>query len=572
MIKNLTGSFVDTNLQYPQQKYEEIHSSECASKKINLWKNDKKSVQLALTSIDSHVTGVSMEVSEFKNENNTSFQGTIDPYFIQSTQAFDRKPTFSVYNDFEQPPANFRQEANEILTVKDKIDMQPQSVQNIWLNISSETDTEPGVYHGEVIIHTDLLEHVLSFKLTIKVINLDVNQSASTFDLEFWQNPYASAEYYEVVPFSSEHFKILKQHMKLYKELSGHAITATICEDPWDGQTYSSHQIKFPSMVKWTKLANGEWQFDYDHFDKWVAFNQKLGLGDKIVCYSIVPWSNQIIYYDEATDQNKTIAYEIGDRTYKKIWTIFLKDFIHHTETNHIFHNIHLGVDERGFNSVAFELIDQFRNSQGQKFKISAAADNLKEKEHFLDDIDDLTVGTVPIKEIPDYYASLVRKRQKKGLKTTAYSCTGHIPGNFALSAPGESYWTILFSYLNGAEGFLRWAYDSWVENPLVDASHRLFEAGDCFLIYPDKKSAKHPKPHLTTRLEKMIEGIQAVRKIEYLSKHLPEEHIKQHLLKKINFHYSNNEIYLDEKGKQQLVCDLNNVETMIHDYSVLLS
>lgn len=49
----------------------------------------------------------------------------------------------------------------------------------------------------------------------------------------------------------------------------------------------------------------------------------------------------------------------------------------------------------------------------------------------------------------------------------------------------------MMYSYSVGGEGYLRWAYDSWVENPLEDTTHNAFEAGDCFLVFPDDSEAK---------------------------------------------------------------------------------
>ena len=33
-------------------------------------------------------------------------------------------------------------------------------------------------------------------------------------------------------------------------------------------------------------------------FDKWVKFNKELGIGDKIVLYSIAPWHNSFAYWE----------------------------------------------------------------------------------------------------------------------------------------------------------------------------------------------------------------------------------------------------------------------------------
>mgnify|MGYP001271596685 CR=1 FL=1 len=54
--------------------------------------------------------------------------------------------------------------------------------------------------------------------------------------------------------------------------------------------------------------------------------------------------------------------------------------------------------------------------------------------------------------------------------------------------------------------GFLRWAYDSWGEDPLLDTSYVTWTAGDCFLGYPDGRSS--------IRFERLREGIQDYEKI----------------------------------------------------------
>ena len=53
----------------------------------------------------------------------------------------------------------------------------------------------------------------------------------------------------------------------------------------------------------------------------------------------------------------------------------------------------------------------------------------------------------------------MLENRNELGLRTTLYSCTEHQPGNFSLSAPVESYWSIINAGKSETAGFLRWAY-----------------------------------------------------------------------------------------------------------------
>ena len=100
----------------------------------------------------------------------------------------------------------------------------------------------------------------------------------------------------------------MRASTKEYAEMGGHDVVANIVEEAWGHQSYYSD----PSMVKWTKEADGSWEFDYTWYDAWINFMIECGVIDpqagigQIKCYSIVPWSNQITYYDEA--QGKTVS------------------------------------------------------------------------------------------------------------------------------------------------------------------------------------------------------------------------------------------------------------------------
>jgi hypothetical protein len=60
-----------------------------------------------------------------------------------------------------------------------------------------------------------------------------------------------------------------------------------------------------------------------------------------------------------------------------------------------------------------------------------------------------------------------------------------------------------------GYDGFLRWAYDAWTADPVRDARHTMWPAGDCYFVYPGANSS--------IRFEKLKEGIQDYEKIRIL-------------------------------------------------------
>ncbi|HKH59588.1 MAG TPA: DUF4091 domain-containing protein, partial [Flavitalea sp.] len=87
--------------------------------------------------------------------------------------------------------------------------------------------------------------------------------------------------------------------------------------------------------------------------------------------------------------------------------------------------------------------------------------------------------------------------------------CNPARPNNFVFSPPVEGRYISWYAAAYGYDGFLRWAYDAWPEDPMRDARHTMWPAGDCFLVYPGGNSS--------IRFEKLREGIVDFEKIRIL-------------------------------------------------------
>jgi hypothetical protein len=86
------------------------------------------------------------------------------------------------------------------------------------------------------------------------------------------------------------------------------------------------------------------------------------------------------------------------------------------------------------------------------------------------------------------------------------------LANTFTCSPPAEAEWLPLFAAANGFDGLLRWAYHSWVENPLVSTDFTSWQSGDCFLVYPGDRSS--------LRFERLRDGIESFEKIRLLRGH----------------------------------------------------
>jgi len=140
-----------------------------------------------------------------------------------------------------------------------------------------------------------------------------------------------------------------------------------------------------------------------------------------------------------------------------------------------------------------------FLRQTAPELKIALAGGNHPE---LADKIDDWCVFITPPLD-----PALARQRAGKGLPTTTYVCCGPgRPNTFTFSPPAEATWLGWYCAAQGYSGLLRWAYDSWTEDPLHDTSYVTWPAGDCFLVYPGARSS--------VRFERLREGIQDFEKI----------------------------------------------------------
>ena len=523
----LGGTVTDHNTQYTQKRFAEVSVKKNRSETLHAWKNDRAVSELVLSAIGGDFTNVTIQASDLTDGKKKITKDNVTATFIRSTKAYAYGYIYG--NDVPAATEDNRAEASDILWQTTPIAIKADTLQPVWVEFAIPKTAKSGTYKTQLTVTADQLTQPLVFDYEVRVQNAELPDNYSdTFDIELWQYPYTSAEYYNVEPFSEEHLEIMKSSMELYKKIGGHAITASIIEDAWNGQAYSANAVHYPSMIKWIK--NGDtFTYDYTDFDKWVSFNKSLGIGDKIVLYSVAPWHNSFTYWEngelvrEVFYIQPTNGSAYYTENYTILWTDFLTDLVTHLTEKGWFDDSYIGIDEQGFSSTAFDLIESVKNKDGKCLKTAGAMDSFIEKKNLAMRVTDLNVGDTAAAAHQAEFDQLLKDREAKGLRTTLYSCTGHRPGNFSLSAPVESYWSIVNAGKSGTAGFLRWAYDAWVEDPLNDTTHSKFEPGDCFLIYPDEKTARDPISRSSVRLERMAEGVRDVNKLAVIEKEAPQ-------------------------------------------------
>jgi hypothetical protein len=279
-------------------------------------------------------------------------------------------------------------------------------------------------------------------------------------------------------------------------------ITTSIIQHPWNAQTYDPYS----TMIKWIKTSNGRWKFDYTIFDKWVELCIECGINKHISCYSMIAFRhNNFRYYDAMTGNYEYNNAEPGTPEYVEHWKPFLKDFTDHLESKGWLEKTSIAMDERPYELMK-EIIALIHDAS-PKLKINLASEDWQEQLHHEIFSFSVSLGRYTQPEI-------IKERTKNGLISTFYPCCVEPqPNNYPHSDPAESTWMGWMAAADEFSGFLRWAYNSWVEQPLYDTRYTQWNAGESFLVYPGPRSS--------IRFERLREGIQDYEKIRIVKQKL---------------------------------------------------
>ena len=398
----------------------------------------------------------------------------------------------------------------DVISANKTMTVEAFSARPIWLGISIPQNAKPGLYKGELTIKSSS-EASLKLPFEVEVTERCLPQAKDwKFHLDLWQNPYSVARYYGVELWSKAHFDKMRPTMKLLADAGQKVITATVMDKPWNGQTEDA----FQSMIKKTLLTNGKWAYDYSVFDKWVNFMFSVGITQQINCYTMIPWNLRFDYIDEATNTVKYVNASPSETAYAEYWLSFLRDFSAHLKEKGWFSITTIAMDERPMESMknAINII----HKADADFKISLAGNYYKNIES---NIYDLCVAFRA--DIPK---DIISKRRSEGKKSTIYTCCSEaFPNTFTCSTPAEASFLPICAVARGYDGYLRWAYNSWNKEPMVDTRFRSWTAGDCFMVYPGCSSI---------RFERFTEGVQYAEKLRIVRQELLEKGDKASLEK----------------------------------------
>ncbi|WP_217176939.1 glycoside hydrolase domain-containing protein [Streptomyces sp. AC495_CC817] len=503
----LSGAVADTNFHYVTTKsfddyrrkhYPDVVGMTDRSWQATAWQQDRINAQFVLWTTGERKTGVRVESVSLSGPGGAVLDDGITATLVSTVMAGRGRPSLGK----PQEPIP------DVLAPVASVEMAPRSVQPIWMTVDVPADSAPGAYEGTIVVVSDQGDRIeLALSLEVLDLRLPAPHDWEQF-IDLWQNPYAVART-EGIPadrlWSDEHFAAMLPHYQRLRDAGQDVITATVVKDPWASQTYDP----YGSMVQWTKKADGTWAFDFDVFDRWVEFMMEdVGIDGQIDAYSMVNWASRIEYFDVAQNRTVNASVPVGTQVWRDMWTAFLAEFGPHLKEKGWFDITYMAMDERALDDLlkAVDLIDEVAPG----LKVGAAMNYNSLHDPRLDRIDKISVSSDHVLIGDGEFEEVAAHRRELGLITSIYYCVGIYPNTFVRSNLAEAVWGQWKTTATQSDGYLRWAYDSFVEDPFTTVDFKTWESGDAAQVYPHDISS--------VRWEHMNEGIRDAEKVRWLS------------------------------------------------------
>ncbi|SCD18916.1 hypothetical protein PSM36_0080 [Proteiniphilum saccharofermentans] len=501
----LQVSFISIDDKLPKSVAPQVSLNKSVT--VTGWKGEKVSAQLLLWSV-SNTDQVELEFTDFQAQGSKLPASVAQARFVRYVMTDEFGPGCG-YRKPEDFPSSL---AADMLDNLECFNVEAKSVRPVWLTFAIPSDAVAGDYKSTLKLYAGGSK-VEDFEIALNVVDQVLPEPSEwLYHLDLWQHPSAVARVHNLEVWSDAHFEKMKPLMKMLADAGQKVITATLNMDPWNNQCYDA----YADMIIWTKHEDQSWTFDYTIFDKWVEYMMDLGIDKMINCYSLLTWNNKLHYNDMEKRELVTVELKAQSKEYVEMWSVFLKDFTSHLREKGWLEITNIAMDERAPADMQAAL--KVLESAAPELGVSLADNHKSYRDYPW--IKDICVGAGN-----EVTKEEIATRRAKGLITTYYvCCSDPFPNMFTFSAPAESVYAAWYAVAADFDGFLRWAYNSWVENPLTDSRFRTWPAGDTYMVYPDARSS--------IRFERLVEGIQDAEKIRVLRKKYTEENSPESLAK----------------------------------------
>ena len=427
-------------------------------------------------------------------------------YFPQHCSGFEyRFEIVSDYNVNIYPEGMIPDDVGEcadILLSQKFCDVPAGKICAFWAEVDITKNSKSGkcvlkVYRSSMFTDEELFYVTEIHFEVVDIILPDAHEFK--FYLDLWQHSSNLARKHETPLFSEEHFEVLESYVKSLAYLGQKAVTVVASEIPWSGQSCAKAEEKANmfeySMIRVTKRANGRFEYDYSAMKRYIDLCFVNGIDKEISVYGLVnvwngdpehgfkkpapryPDGIRIRYYDECTGVYKFMrrAKDI-DNYIRALERYFIRE--------RLIDKVRIAADEPAD-------IEAYRRSVTRLHKaapslVMKAAINHAE---FIPEFGDVISDFVPfISCVSSQYKTIQNYLGTPGKRFLWYVCCyPHYPNTFLKNELCETLFLAVLTSFMGFDGFLRWNYTVFPDDPRASVKYANFPCGDVNFVYPSR-------------------------------------------------------------------------------------
>jgi len=394
------------------------------------------------------------------------------------------------------------------LLEEEAVELKKGENQPIWLTVYVPKDAPAGNYYGELMLR-GLDERTVKVNLRVHDVVLP---DRKTLKLSNFISSYNISKFYKVVPWSEEHWALLRAYARNMAEHRQSSIITPILE------------------LTRIYRDDGCLEFDFQLLDRWINLFREEGVigvieggylagrpPRTVEGWWTVPEFLSTPY--RVLNKDGSLAYvQESVRVSSPIFENFISQFMPALQ-NHL---EEIGLLDSYLQHIADEPID--RNAESYKYIVNLVrryAPKIRTIEaSTCKQLVDYINVVVPLLDDYDRNMAFYEERKKRGNEVWFYTClspTGRYPNRFidySLIKVRILHW-INFKY--GLDGYLHWGYNYWTENPFEDVEnepHHPFPLppGDAFIVYPGKSG-----PLDSIRFEALRDGVEDYEMLKLL-------------------------------------------------------
>lgn len=395
----------------------------------------------------------------------------------------------------------------------------------LFLEVKVPENTKAGTYSGviRVYLHTMFEDEVLARELPFTVKVEDIVMPAGSdrkFHLGIWHHPTNIARTHGVPLYSDRHFELLESYIKSMAELGNVVSSVVVADIPWAGQFCYRFQNPLSDLfeyniVKITRSADGKFHYDYTALERYLQLCKKYDMIREVYLFGLIRnWEDPAANFGNITedypDAIRLRYVEETDGTAKFMRKKDeIKDYIaclcKWLKENGWLEHCVVCADEppdMDAYNVSLEILREAAPELKMQLDISPSIINKRPELEF--DSYTPVISDIALSEEEERGSSKKAMARCKGKVSWSTCCWPLTPNSFIRSPLLEGRMHGLLAEWLKVDGFLRWAYTCWPQNPYKSAATMDWPYGDAFLVYPGKDG----KPVLSLRYFAMKRGV----------------------------------------------------------------